>query len=84
MKLIKFHITDSTSCPPGHGNAVSSGSINIAGVEISFAGTTGSESCGFTSYGQSLFVIQIQKISTNTLMLSQAGFKTAATPPWAL
>ena len=41
MKLVEFKIGHAATGAPGHGNAVATGAVRIAGIEVGFACTTG-------------------------------------------
>ena len=40
MKLVELEVADSAASPPSHGNAVATGAVRIAGVEIRLAGAS--------------------------------------------
>ncbi len=43
VKLVELHVGDPAARPPGHGNAVTTGAVGVAGVQIDLAGAPGGQ-----------------------------------------
>ena len=74
VELIEFHVRDTASCPPRHGNPVSGGTVRIRCIAIGLGGTTGSnhrESCPEQLH---MVVFKIQDIGTDTSVSRQRQF----------
>ena len=72
VKLVEFHIGDTTAGTPGHGNTITTGGIRVTGIQVHLAGTAGGEH--HVAGHKSLYrlLVTIQHIGTDTAIVCQA------------
>src|SRR5437764_116027 len=69
MKLHKFHIGEGRAGAVSHGHAVTAGDIGVGGIQIDFAGSSGSQKGSAPSQkGQDLAASNIQHIGADTVV----------------
>ncbi len=66
MKLDELHIGDPAAGAPSHGDAVTGGDIWVAGIEVYFACTTGSDDGGTCQERLNVTGLSIQNVGTDT------------------
>src|SRR3989338_4435582 len=74
MELVELHISDTTSGPPGHGDAVSRGAIGIGRKEISLTGSTGGKNHEFCLEDIHRACFRRENVSADALISLQPQF----------